>query len=191
MKGSAQVRKSSFLTARNSEAAQPLREATRMTGLTVSSGVLPRYREEVSSLFRLRGPDQLRPAVGRAGCTAWRPLVNALFPRMSVSALDRMAPNNGHVDSSNALALVQFNAFGYSFNAPRAVMPRHGDPHGGADSAHDSEGPEWKTMDYNGIACEAAIAGKVPPQPERSPVADSVLGTCRSRIMKADLLRGE
>lgn len=58
-------------------------------------------------------------------------------------------------------------------------MPRHGDPHVGADSAPDAESPVWKTMDYNGIACEAAKA-KVPPQPERSSVADSVLETCRS-----------
>lgn len=30
----------------------------------------------------------------------------------------------------------------------------------------------------------------MPPQPERSSVAHSVLGTCRSRFMKADLRRG-
>lgn len=79
MKGSAQVRKSSFLTARNSEAAQPLREATRMIGLTVSSGVLPRYREQnyvppldvLAARHRARWLMPSFHACRSLPCTAW------------------------------------------------------------------------------------------------------------------------
>jgi hypothetical protein len=45
-------------------------------------------------------------------------------------------------------------------------------------------------LDDDGIACEATKADKVPPHPERSSVAFTVSGTCRSRIADDDLLSG-